>query len=59
MSDEYTPTPRLRYVKRELLVPTHVPGVEKRTVLLILQQAWVSPHEGYADEWRDVPLEEE
>ena len=60
-----TPTPKLRFVEREVQVPVQGDFVVTYKTVRILQQWWekkIWAHDDWvvADgEWRDVPLEKE
>ena len=57
-----TPTPKLRFVEREVQVPAPElgPNIAKTIEVRVLQQWWETDHHAVVDgEWRDVPLEVE
>ena len=67
-----TPTPKLRFVEREIQVPVQGDFVVTYKKVRILQQWWEDPavvlsvsidwngstQKRFAGEWRDVPIEE-
>lgn len=66
-----TPTPKLRFIEREVFVPVQGDFVVTYETVRILQQWWQTHATGmtstngedwvtaYAGEWRDVPIEKE
>ena len=63
-----TPTPKLRFVEREIFVPfENYKDVVRPKTVSILQQWWDNPYDFGDDtgeprvngEWRDVPIEKE
>lgn len=54
-----TPTNKLRFVEREMMVPHQsVPNISLIKSVRVLQQWW-EPSADSPGEWRDVPLEKE
>ena len=55
-----TPTPKLRFVEREMYISQpQTPNVAEKKVVRILQQWWEHTQWNAEGEWRDVPIEKE
>ena len=55
-----TPTPKLRFVEREIYISQpQTPNVAEKIAVRILQQWWEHTQWDAEGEWRDVPIEKD